>query len=380
MERDRNKPRVTKALIYTSKINTAMRQEETTNKIYEFIESNKRQYAHSEMPFLNKQLEKAKATKPYRGITILHNVPFTKSTLVKLGVLYAGGAELTVTSPSFMEADPYLVRDFVAAGGRWKLLHEIHNEVFDFHLDCAAELMSRIAPKIGTVEITGTGSNKYGVNETSYPVISVDQSSIKNLEGILGTGEAFVRAFETLTQEEIAGKRFMIFGYGKVGKGIAHYLKKKNSDVIVIDKSSENIQRANSSGVEAYLASEVARVEEIAANAFAIVTATGVKNAISDNYHKHAFQAKYLANMGGEDEFGYKFSTKEVMCDKRPINFFIENPTLMRYLDPVFYAHNQGVDILRNSNIDNGLHPFPEVLSEQVVNEWETIFEEKVKL
>lgn len=350
------------------------------NSINTFIENIKNSYSSTEMPFINRQLQRVKQTKPYKGLTILHNIPFTKETIIKLGVLYEGGANLTVTSPSFMEADETLVKEFIAAGGRWKQLDDIKDETFDFHLDCAAELMNRIPPKIGTIEITATGSNKYGSLKVDYPIISVDKSKIKNLEGILGTGEAFVRAFEILTNEDLSNKNFMVFGYGKVGKGIAHYLNKKTKNVIVIDKIPENVEKAKLAGFEGYLSDEKAIIEKLAPKMFGIVTATGMKNVISDNYDSKAFKIKYLANMGGEDEFGYKFESNEVICQKKPINFFVDKPTLMRYIDPVFYAHNQGVDILIYSNLSNGLHSFPKFISEEIVNEWETIFNETVNI
>lgn len=348
------------------------------NSTEAFIATIKRDYPTTETPFLDRQWERAKATLPYQQLRILHNIPFTKTTLVKLGVLYAGGAEVTVTSPGFMEVDPGLVEAFIAAGGRWKQLSEIENEVFDLHLDCAAELIHRLPPTIGTVEITGTGTHKYRSVETTYPVISVDQSRIKQLEGILGTGEAFVRAFETLTQEHLTGKRFLVFGYGKVGKGIAHYLRKKKADVTIVDRDPEHTEKAHMAGFSSCLSTDRLAVEALANTAFAVVTATGVKNVISDNYNRQAFTAPYLANMGGEDEFGDAFQLAEVMCAKRPINFFVENPTLMRYLDPVFYAHNLGIDLLRYANLSNTLHPFPKFLSEEIVHEWENTFGETI--
>ncbi len=73
--------------------------------------------------------------------------------------------------------------------------------------------MEMVSPK-GYIEVLG------------YPVISIDDCQIKNLEAILGTGEAFVRAFQELTGEDISDKEFLVIGYGKVGQGIAKALKK----------------------------------------------------------------------------------------------------------------------------------------------------------
>ena len=187
----------------------------------------------------------------------------------------------------------------------------------------------------------------------------------------------FLRAFEEITNEDATNKSFMIFGYGKVGKGIAHYLKRKTNLIIVIEKEKANIESAKNAGFECYSSENKVIIEELASKMFGIVTATGINNAISDTYDCTKFKAKYFANMGGEDEFGYSFKTEDIMCQKRPINFFVEKPTLMRYLDPVFYAHNLGIDILLYSNLSNGLHAFPSFISEEVVNEWVSIFNEK---
>lgn len=254
------------------------------NSILKFIESIKSNYKVTDMPFLNRQLKRVKVAKPYKGLKILHNIPFTKETIVKLGILYEGGADLTITSPSFMEVDKNLINQFVDAGGTWKQLYDINSEeIFDVHLDCAAELIFRCPPRIGAVEITGTGSNKYGSSKNEYPIISVDKSKIKSLEGVLGTGEAFVRAFEKLTHEDISDKSFMVFGYGKVGKGIVRYLEKKTKKIVVNDKSLINVQKAKLAGFEAYLFNDKVKIEALAKTMFAVVTATGVKNSISDN-------------------------------------------------------------------------------------------------
>lgn len=348
-------------------------------KIFDFINSIKKEYDITQLPFLKKQLERVRATQPYKGVKILHNIPFTKETVLKLEILYAGGAELTITSPSFMQVDPDLLNQFIISGGNWVEKVIPQNLSYDICMDCAGELLGLATPKIGTVEITGTGTNKYREAKTNYPVISVDQSKIKNLEAVLGTGEAFVRAFIELSNENIKDKKFMVFGYGKVGKGIVHYLKKYTKDIVVIDILEDNLKKALEEGLTPVSANNKEYIEKLASETFAVVTATGIKNVVSKSYDPKAFASCYLANMGGEDEFGDGFENKDVMCDKKPINFFIDHPTLIRYLDPVFYAHNMGIDLLLYANLQNGLHPFPEFLSEEIVTEWEHIFNEKLK-
>lgn len=346
------------------------------DKITSFIKSVKRSFNDEQFPFLQRQLERAHTTKPYQNLRLLHHIPFTKETILKLEILYAGGADLVVTSPSFMVVDEQLKQRFIDAGGTWMDYNTLKGERFDIVLDCAAEILNVVEPRIGTVEITGTGTNKYEAAALNYPVISVDQSAVKYLEGVLGTGEAFVRAFLELTNTILDNQKIMIFGYGKVGKGMVHHLLEHTNHIVVVEKDRVKLEEAKKAGLLTVESDNKLLVEQHASEAFAIVTATGRENVISDHYDKNAFTANYLVNMGGDDEFGYQFDASEVMCEKQPINFFIDKPTLMRYLDPVFYAHNLGIDLLLYANLDKGLHPFPSFIAEEIVSEWKSIFKE----
>ncbi|EEE35979.1 conserved hypothetical protein [Rhodobacteraceae bacterium KLH11] len=128
-------------------------------------------------------------------------------------------------------------------------------------------------------------------------------------------------------------------------------------------------------GHTALAAQDAAAVEAAAASAFVVITATGRPGIISQHYATAPFlRAKYRANMGGEDEFGPAFESAAVMVDKKPINFAIAHPTRIRFLDPIFFAHNLGIDLLLGFTFKPGLHPFPAFMAEQILTEWETLF------
>ncbi|PMN65682.1 NAD-binding protein [Enterovibrio norvegicus] len=345
-------------------------------KLIQLIQEIKREYSPISLTFLNQQLRRVQRDKPYAGKTILHNLPLTHETLIKLEVLYAGGAEVLVTSPSFMDVQPGLLHQFVQAGGRW--FDDVPEGVqVDICLDCAGELIGKVRPSIGCVEITGTGTNKYTAANIDYPVISVDMSKVKALEAMLGTGEAFVRAFSELTGTTLDGQHFLVMGYGKVGQGIAHHLQPHTSNISVVDKKLEHLALAKEKGFDAINAADKSLVEAAAGKAFCIVTATGIESVVSDNYDARAFlNAQYLANMGGEDEFGASFPAGRVMCGAKPINFFVDSPTLMHYLDPVFYSHNLGVDLLSFSRLAPGVHAFPDFIANELVAQWQRLHQE----
>ena len=48
--------------------------------------------------------------------------------------------------------------------------------------------------------------------------------------------------------------------------------------------------------------------------------------------------ARFRANMGAEDEWGSLFSAADVLHGKMPVNFSLEEPTTIQYLDPAFYS------------------------------------------
>ncbi|NVO58226.1 hypothetical protein HW561_20770 [Rhodobacteraceae bacterium B1Z28] len=330
----------------------------------------------SEIPFLERAKSIARRTRPYEGLKILQNIPVTMEALHKTHALLLGGADLTITCPSFMDPKPEALSVLDAAEVKIAAPDDLPTEV-DIVLDCAGELLRRVSPKLGAVELTGTGTNLYAAaDDLSYPVISVDQSRVKVLEALFGTGDAFQRAFSTLTGERLQDNSILLFGYGKVGQGIAYALRPHNCRVAVVDPSPDALQLASRHGHVAIPADDITAVEDAAASAFVVVTATGRPGIISERYAAAPFlKAGYRANMGGEDEFGPDFDVDTVLVDKKPINFAITHPTRIRFLDPLFFAHNLGIDLLRQFDIKPGLHAFPGFMAEQILAEWESLFQ-----
>jgi len=204
-------------------------------------------YSATEMPFLQRQKQQALENQSYRGLKILHNVPLTVESLFKIEVLVAGGADLTVTSPSFMEPKPLALEILKAAGVNVQLPHTFEDD-FDICLDCCGELLGLVTPRMGTAEITRTGAIRYGSSPLSYPAISVDDSKVKSLEAMLGTGEAFVRAFQELTGTVINNRKFMVVGYGKVGQGIVKALTPYTQAIVVVDSHPNAVETARKRG------------------------------------------------------------------------------------------------------------------------------------
>ena len=82
--------------------------------------------------------------------------------------------------------------------------------------------------------------------------------------------------------------------------------------------------------------------------------------------------------MGGADEIGEKFSGKRILFDKNPINFAIDEPTTLRYIDPILYAHNLSIDLLIDGRVKIGYHPFPDAFSMDIIERWVNFHNENI--
>ncbi len=326
-------------------------------------------YPSNVAPFMHQKLADYKATQPYKGFTIVHNVPLTQTTLLKISCLKAAGADLVVTNPSFMNEDRDAIQVLANEQVPYLPLGSVKGE-FDFLLDCGAELVDSCDAHKGIVELTRTGAMRYQQHkEFHVPIVSVDDTRLKCLETCLGTGEGVYRAITEIANVDLTHKNILIFGFGKVGIGIAYYFSKITPNIIIAEADSSRLQLIKQRGYQSIDAKQAQLVEHAAEASDLIITATGLKDIISDNYHSGAFKDKLLANAGAEDEFGFAFEADEVLADKKPVNFILKEPTLMEFLDPIFYAHNLAIDDAL-SNTQTGFRALDKKTDEAIVNLW----------
>lgn len=330
------------------------------------------------MSFVAKQRAKLSRDKPYQGLSILQNVPLTFSTIFKVEALALGGATVTSFASNIIPPDPKAIS--VLEQANFKVVTELpQTEQYDLHLDCCAELLGTKAPRLGAVELTQSGSMMYQAANLDYPVVSVDDSKLKVLETFLGTGEGFARALHEKVGDAKFDKPYVVFGYGKVGKGIIYALENFSKDITVIDLESSLTKQKP--GLKYISASDTQAVKQALAQSFAVITATGQRDLLTKNYNltRADFGDALLINMGAEDEYGANFSETEVEYCKKPFNFSLEMPTALRYLDPIFYAHNAAIDLILDNTAQKGYNPFPNDMAMNIINEWHAIYNEPVE-
>lgn len=341
----------------------------------------------SELRLLSTQLKWAYDTQPYKGVRIYHCCPLDEIMAVKIAVLHFGGAKVVATSSSF--ANPKEKQkgiDLLTKLGieyRDKLI--MHpDESFDVYMDCGAELCDMPPPKKGYIELTGSGDVIFRKKHLSAPVISVNSTALKKIETHFGTVDGFMRALQHFYPDTYKNKRYLIIGYGNIGERIVNELQRTvNAAVSVIDIDHALVFKAKTRNIPAESLDDQKKCEHLIKEAGCIVACTGVKNAISNNFDStDLFEEKILLNMGGNDEYGAKFSEEEIINNKQSFNFALDQPTQWMYLDPVFYAHNHALQLLigeEQSHLPKTVIPLPAKDDAEILSMWLQMYSEKLK-
>lgn len=314
-----------------------------------------RSYDKNEYPVLSHQFEAWKKSKPLDGCKILDATPVFENTLAKHAVLLAAGADLTVGIDDVMPLNPAVVSYLREIGISVVEPESIADaSSFDLVLDCAAAFCT-LNPRIGFVELTRSGVSKYG--NKGCPVYVADSGRIKRIETCLGTGESYFRAMAELGYGQWKGKKIVIFGSGKVGTGLITYAHRYGCEISVVTRPSDITDRVRALCNRMIDASDGIAIAEAVSEADAVVTATGVPGAATVACPAEVFNRSHavLANMGVEDEYGAGVPAGRVLEAKRPINFILKDPTLMKYIDATMALHNEGAMILAQGGHSAGL-------------------------
>ena len=309
-------------------------------------------YGEREYPALLALAREWAQTRPFEGLRVLAATPVFRNTLLQYRALLAGGANLVVgiggsENGATMPCDSGIV-DFLRENGiRVVGLQEAQKLAFDLILDCAGQF-SACHPRFGFVELTRSGVQFY--EKCEHPVYVADSGIVKRIETCLGTGEGYVRALAQLgydfcaggADRDGAGKKFVVFGSGKVGQGIVLQLLRSGANVqVVTDCSRGSCAFLDANDVPVTDCNDLDAVAALVRDADFVVTATGVKGALDVPELTAALveSRAVLANMGVEDEYGPGVPATRVLAEKKPLNFILEEPTHLKYIDASLALH-----------------------------------------
>ncbi|MEM7826859.1 MAG: adenosylhomocysteinase [Candidatus Aenigmatarchaeota archaeon] len=275
------------------------------------------EWSEQRMPVLMGIRRKFEKTKPLKGFTVGICLHVTKETAVLVETLVAGGARVAITgcNPLSTQDDisAYLAKKniniFAWRGETKEEYYENINKVLDFkpeftvddggdlvftvHKD-RKELISNI---IGGCEETTTGIQRLiamkNENKLRYPIIDVNNAKTKHLfDNRYGTGQSTIDGIMRATSVLIAGKNFVVAGYGWCGKGIAMRARGMGANVIVTEVDPLKALEAAMDGFRVMPMDVAAELGDI------FVTATGNKDIIIGDHIKKMKNGAILANAG----------------------------------------------------------------------------------
>ena len=275
------------------------------------------EWAENHMPVLMKIREIFSQEKPLKNILIAACLHVTKETAVLVKTLKAGGAEIFLCG-----SNPLSTQDDIAAalvkegisvfawrGQNKEDYYWCLNKVLDSNpnitLDDGADLISTVHSKrkdlleniIGGQEETTTGVIRLKAmekdNALKYPIIAVNDTPTKRMfDNVYGTGQSTIDGILRATSILLAGKNFVVCGYGYCSSGIAKRAKGMGSNVIITEVDPIKALKAVMDGFKVMPLIEAAKIGDI------FVTATGNKNVIRKEHMELMKNGVILANSG----------------------------------------------------------------------------------
>ncbi len=305
------------------------------------------EYAESQMGALLRVKERFQKEKPLKGIRIGMALHLTKETAILVKTLIAGGADVSIAS-----CNPLSTQDDVAAAlaksgvkvfgykgetkeDYYKFINRVIETKPQITIDDGCDLVSEIHNKhpelikgiIGGAEETTTGIIRLRAMEKDgalkYPVIAVNDSNTKHLmDNFKGTGQSTIDGILRATNVLIAGKNFVVCGYGECGKGVAKRAQGMDANVIVVEVDPFRALQAAMDGFRVMPIKDAAKIGEI------FITVTGNKNVIDVEHMKLMKDGAILANSGHFDAEININGLKKAAKNSRKIRQFMDEFTL----------------------------------------------------
>lgn len=319
-------------------------------------------YRPEEYPALAEQIQIWRVERPLAGRKIFDATPVFRNTMMKYVALLAAGADLTVGYGRGIPFDERVLEKLRTFGVTVADDEALRRD-YDVVLDCAG-VNADVRAAYGYVELTRSGAERY--HDSAQPVFFADAGRIKEIETALGTGDGFRRGMAHFGFDDFAGKRIVVFGCGKVGSGVVMYAALGGAEVTVVDDAARVVPPFGASIVDL---GDRAGIEAAVREAWCVVCATGKRGALSGLFDLNLLSGgdAIIANMGVEDEFGPEIPAERVLNAKEPLNFVLEEPTHLKYIDPTMALDNYGALEILGGRVAPGLNTPSAALEEKIL-------------
>jgi adenosylhomocysteinase len=286
------------------------------------------EWASAHMPVLNQIKNRFSKEKPLKNLTLGACLHVTKETAVLVQTLIAGGAKVALCG-----SNPLSTQDDVAAalaeegvhvfawrGQTTEEYYKCIDKVLDYKpaitLDDGADVIGTIHSKRpellknvkGGTEETTTGVVRLRAMEKAgslkYAIIAVNDAYTKYLfDNRYGTGQSTIDGILRATSVLLAGKNFVVCGYGWCSRGIAMRAQGLGANVIVTEVIPTKALEAAMNGLRVMPIAEAAAIGDI------FVTATGDINVIRKEHMQKMKDGAIIANSG---HFNVEISLKDL--------------------------------------------------------------------
>ncbi|HCK65010.1 MAG TPA: adenosylhomocysteinase [Anaerolineae bacterium] len=298
-------------------------------------------WAEREMPVLRSIRERFKKEKPLKGLRVSACLHVTTETANLMVALQEGGADIVLTA-----SNPLSTQDDVAAAlvnqfeiptfaikGEDKVTYFKHIRAALEHkphmtMDDGADLVSslffiemgrfeKLEPSLGAwakglkdeerkqmlkeviggTEETTTGVIRLKAMEKDgvlkFPVIAVNDALTKHLfDNRYGTGQSTVDGIIRATNVLLAGKTFVVAGYGWCGRGLASRARGMGAHVIVTETDPMKALEAVMDGYQVMTMTEASKIGDI------FCTVTGDINVLDKHHFEVMKDGAIVANSG----------------------------------------------------------------------------------
>jgi adenosylhomocysteinase len=306
------------------------------------------EWAEREMPVLRTITERFAKERPLKGLRLAACLHVTTETANLMRTLQAGGADVVLTA-----SNPLSTQDDVAAS---LVSHDEipvfaikgeDNVTYYKHLNAALDhkphmTMDDGADLVGTIHkdrrellegiVGGTEETTTGVirlkamaadGKLEFPVIAVNDAMTKHFfDNRYGTGQSTVDGIIRATNILLAGKNFVVAGYGWCGRGLADRARGMGASVIITEVDPMVALEAVMNGFRVMTMEEAVKIGDI------FVTVTGDINVLDKHHFEGMRDGAIIANSG---HFNVEINIpalEKMAKEKRQVRPFVEEYTL----------------------------------------------------
>ncbi len=276
------------------------------------------EWAEREMPVLRQIRERFAKERPLEGVRISACLHVTTETANLMRALQAAGADVVLTA-----SNPLSTQDDVAAAlvnlyeipvfaikgednvTYYKHLRAALDHKPNMTMDDGADLVSTLHKErrdllnevIGGTEETTTGVIRLRAmaadHALEFPIIAVNDANTKHLfDNRYGTGQSTLDGIIRATNVLLAGKNFVVAGYGWCGRGLANRARGMGANVIVTEVDPLVALEAVMDGFRVMPMAEAAKEGDI------FCTLTGDINVLDRHHFESMKDGAILANSG----------------------------------------------------------------------------------